>query len=155
MPEIIIDKDRLKRNKKQEPEKKLQKPPEVSMGSIDKIVDVLVNATREKSREFTNIDRMQGRLFPIIDMINAGRKYIIEIATFRQDAKNYAMVFEKNMPEPPDLLDEWLYRTTQWSKSVGGINQGKMSDLALAQIETMAQKDEGMPGGSDAFRDQQ
>lgn len=149
-----IDSATLRRKKVEEVEEEEEgKPVSVSAGAVDKAIDLAFNPSREKLREVTIIDRVQGRLFPIIDMIIAGRKQIIEVALYRQDKYEYTKVFKKKRPIPPNLLDEFLYRTAQWQKSVLGTNLTKITDIALAETETRAGEDGDLPSGADAWKE--
>lgn len=153
-----LDPDKLKRSK---PKKEEETPPEkeekVSAGKVDKLVDFIFNPSREKMREVTIIDRMQGRLFPLLDMVNAGRKYCMEIALFRQNSTEYkrlALLYGKPaQPTPPDLLDEFLFRTAQWQKSVAGKNLERGMDMVLAEIETRVEGDDGFGGKSGMYEE--
>ena len=120
---------------------------------IDKIVDLAFNPSRDKIREVTIIDRIQGRMFPQLDMINFMRSYCLEIANYRQSPENYKALFGKSRPVPPEPLDELLYRTAQWQKSVGGRNLEKLTDIALAETETKAGEDEFGIDSADAYKD--
>ena len=128
----------------------------VSAGPIDKALELAFNPTREKIREVTIIDRMQGRLLPQLDVVNTSVDYVLQIATYRQ-AKNvfkqnykgkktdedyqkdlaaYMLGFSMDKPEPPNLGDEVIYRMAQWQKSVAGKNLERITDIALAETET-------------------
>lgn len=109
---------------------------------IDRVIDLAFNPSRDKIREVTIVDRIQGRLFPLLDVINAGQQYILETALYRQSAVEYKKLFKQPRPIPPNFLDELLYRTAQWQKSVGGKNLERAIDIALAETETRA-PDEG------------
>ncbi len=126
--------------------------PPVSAGAVEKALDLAFNPSREKLREVTIIDRVQGRLFPLIDVINTGRQYCLEVAVYRQNADEYSRVFKKKRPISPNLLDEFLYRTAQWQKSVQGANLTKITDIALAETETRSgEEGEGYGGAADAW----
>jgi len=143
--------DRGRRKPEEEPEAEEfeapREPPPVTEGTVGgKIVDVVVNATREKLREFTIIDRMQGRIFPILDMMNTLASNCIQIATFRQDKRAYQRAYARRRPELLDnILDEYLYRVAQWQRSVQGKALDKMWDVVLAETEVRA-NDEEEPG---------
>ncbi len=147
---LRADPDALRRNRpvKDDDEELARPPASVSAGSVDKVIDLAFNPTREKIREVTIIDRMQGRLFPQLDMINAGRHYLLEIAMHRQDPEAYEKKFKQKRPVSPDLLDELLFRTAQWQKSVLGKNLDRATDIALAETETKTEEDMGGGGGS-------
>ena len=134
----MSDKDRYKRDKTKEKEPKESEEVKVSAGAVDKVIDLAFNPTRDKIREVTVIDRIQGRLFPQLDMINLGRAYVLEIALYRQDKERYAKEFEKDRPTPPNLLEEFIFRTAQWSKSIAGKNLERAIDIALAETEAKA-----------------
>lgn len=128
-------------------------PPPVSSGPIDKVIDLAFNASREKIREVTIIDRIQGKLFPIIDMIITGRNYILEVALFREDAEAYQAKYKRPRPVTPNLLDEFLFRTAQWQKSVAGKNLERITDIALAETERGIEESD-IAGGKDAWKDE-
>lgn len=134
----------LKRNKPQErPSPRTEEPPKVSAGSIDKVIDLAFNASRDKMREVTIIDRLQGRLLPLLDVINISWQYVIMIAEFRADPALYAQLHpDSPVPVPPELIDEYIYRIAQWQKSVAGRNLEKAIDLALAEMETKGDDEE-------------
>ena len=148
-----VDPSRLRRNvpppREEEPEPSTQP---VSAGPVDRVIELAVNPTRDKIREVTSIDRMQGRLFPLLDMINTGRQYILEVAMYRQDPAAYRAKFKRARPVPPDLLDEFMYRSAQWQKSVAGKNLERATDIALAEMEARATEEDGLKG-ADAWED--
>lgn len=127
-------------------------PPPVSSGPIDKVVDYSFNPSRDKIREMTIIDMMQGRLLPTVDVTNTMYHYCIEIAAYREDEILYQEVYGQPKPIPPDIIDEYLYRTAQWQKSVKGQNMRYAMDLALAEQEAKAGEDDGS-GFTDAWKD--
>lgn len=109
----------------------------VSAGPIDRVIELAFNPTREKIREVTIIDRMQGRLFPIMDTSDSLFLECIKIATYRQSPALYKKVFLDDVPAPVmDILGELMYRTAQWQKSVAGKNLERATDIALAETET-------------------
>ncbi len=120
-----------------------EKAPPVSAGAVDKVIDLAFNPTRDKIREVTMVDRMQGRLFPQLDMINMGRAYILEIAHYRKDKIAYKVLYKKDFPESPNLLEEFIFRSAQWQKSIGGKNLERAIDIALAETEAKAGEDIG------------
>lgn len=128
------------------------KPIPVSAGAIDRVVDYAFNPSRDKIREVTSIDRIQGRLLPQLDILDIVWQHITEIALFRQDSDEYEHMFEKKRPVPPNLIDEFTYRTAQWQKSVGGANLKSAIDLALAETESRAAEDDGF-SNVDAWKD--
>lgn len=110
--------------------------PSVSAGPIDKVIELAFNPTRDKIREVTIIDRMQGRLFPVMDALNALFINCVEVATYRQSKQVYVSLFHKLQPSQLNIAEEMLYRIAQWQKSVGGKNLEKAADIALAETET-------------------
>lgn len=143
---VKIDPASIKRNRPApEPEPAL--PPSVSAGNVDKVIDLAFNPSRDKIREVTVVDRIQGRLFPQLDMINAGRSYVMEIALYRQSTEEYEMKYKKAKPEAPNLLEEFIYRTAQWQKSIAGKNLERAIDIALAETETRGIDDGDMNDG--------
>lgn len=144
MQEPRIDSSKLKRKAKIEKDEVVEEQAaKVSAGPVEKIVEYVFNPTRDKIREVTIIDRMQGRLFPIIDMINGDRQYLLEIAAYREDKTAFREVYGRDKPLPPNSLDDLLYRTAQWQKSVGGINLNRATEIALTEVEAKAMEDEG------------
>lgn len=148
----VIPTEFLKRSKgegKPEPD---EKPVSVTAGVISRIVDFAFNPTRDKIREVTSIDRIQGHLLPQLDIVDMVWQYSIEIALFRQDANEYERLFNKKRPIPPNLIDEFTYRTAQWQKSIQGVNLRSAIDIALAETEARTGEEEGL-GGVDAWKD--
>lgn len=113
------------------------KPPEsVSAGPVDKVIELAFNPSREKLREVTIIDRMQGRTFPLIDTMSSLFLDCIKVAAYRQSPTGYQAVFEEDQPPPLfDIMGEYLYRTAQWQKSIAGKNLERATDIALAETE--------------------
>jgi len=133
---------------------KLEKKSEgVSAGTIDRVIDYAFNPSREKIREMTIVDRLQARYFPMLDTINLGRQYCMEVAIYRQDKKVYKVKFNKEKPIMPNLLEEFVYRTAQWQKSIAGKNLEKATDIALAEIETKFGGEEDMFKGEDVWKE--
>ena len=130
-----------------------QKGTNVSLGGVDKVIDLLGNPTRDKLRETTYINRYQASLFPLLDTLNRAWDYVIAQAWYIKDVKEYKKKYPKLAEEakktrgnsieplPPDLADELLVRISQWNRSIAGRTVEKMSDLALAQIESQMQED--------------
>ncbi|KKL61467.1 hypothetical protein LCGC14_2195020 [marine sediment metagenome] len=147
----MVDKPDVKRRtppgSKEEAE---PKPEPVSAGPVDKIVELVYNPTRKKIKEMTFISVEQGRLFPQLDIIDLMWQHVIEVATFRQDQDNYARVYGRPRPIPPNLIEEFTYSSAQWQKSIGGTNLKSATDIALAEIETKGDS-EGDGLGSDGF----
>lgn len=127
--------------------KKDEENPEITRGTIDRILDVAFNASKDKMREVTVVDRMQGRLLPLLDVINVSWNYILEVSAYRFDKEAFAEIFEADRPAEPNLIEEYIYRICQWQKSVAGLNLNKAIDLALAEMETKADDQEAISGG--------
>jgi hypothetical protein len=127
----------------------------VSAGPIDRVIELAFNPTREKIREVTIIDRMQGRLFPVMDTSNSLFLECIKIALYRQSPKLYRETFREDKPAPVfDIEGELLYRTAQWQKSVAGKNLERATDIALAETETRGPDDDDQRfGGSSGYED--
>ena len=134
------------RSKPAQKEPVVREEVSVSAGAIDRVIDLAFNPTRDKIREVTIVDRMQGRMFPQLDMISLGRRYCLEIALCRQDEKEYERLFGQERPISPDLIDEFLFRTAQWQKSVAGKNLERATDIALAETEVRAGEEDGTEG---------
>lgn len=126
-------------------------PPPVSAGPVDKVIELAFNPTRDKIREVTIIDRMQGRLLPQLDLIMITWQHVIEIATYRQDSVKYKTTYKRDAPISPNLIDEYMYRIAQWQKSVAGRNLERATDIALAETETRGEEGEG--SGGDAWKE--
>jgi len=147
-------KDIVKRTRKEgvAPVKVPEQSVPVSAGPIDRVIDLAFNPSRDKIREMTVIDRMQGRLLPQLDMVNMLFRYCVEIALYRQDPLAYAGQFGRPKPVPPDALDELVFRTAQWQKSIAGKNLERATDLALAEQEAKSGEGEDT-FGQDAWKD--
>jgi hypothetical protein len=144
--QLVIDKSKLKRTKK------IDKAPQetevrVDQGYVKEAMSLAFNPTPEKIREVTIIDKRQAKLFPMLDVISSLMTGCIEIAAYRQNKDKYFELFQKEKPdELKSHLNELLYRTAQWQKSEKGANLTKITDIALAQVETRAGDDEGYAG---------
>jgi len=149
---IKIDNEKLKRTRvKEEEQEPESKPTPVSAGAVEKGMDLAFNPTREKMPEVTIINPMQGRLFPILNLVDLGLQGCLEKAQYREDKEKYAVIHKKLKPVSPNYIDELLYRTAQWQKSIEGRNLTKICDIALAEVETEAGEKEGLSGGTDVW----
>jgi hypothetical protein len=142
---LPIDPASLRRNKPQ-PADPQPESPAAANALRASIVELAFNPTREKIREVTIVDRMQGRLLPLLDLEAQGWEYIIEIATYRQDSGLYAKLYGKPKPAQINSINEYTYRLAQWQKSVAGKNLERATDIALAETENKGD-DEGDEGG--------
>lgn len=131
--------------------KKEKEEMSVSAGKIDKFLELVFNPSDEKIREVTVIDRRQGRLLPQLDILNTTWGYIIEVAAYRKDSVAYADVYERPYPIEPNLGKEFVKRTAQWQKSINGLNLTKAVDIALAEMETRVEEEDGEIGKGDAW----
>jgi hypothetical protein len=147
-----LNPDRLKRAAQPEPEVE-EEPLPVSAGPIARVIELSFNPTREKMREMTVVDRFQGRLFPQVDMINSIWHYLLEISFYRMDKTLYAKTFKRPMPMAPDDLDNLLFRTAQWQKSIQGLNLGKAVEVAMIEQERQPVDDGTGGGGADPFKE--
>ena len=144
----MTTRDDLKRNKPaQEEEDAVEEA--VSAGRIDKLTDLAFNPTKEKIREMTIIDRVQGRLLPLVDLIDYMRHDCIERAYYRQNSELYKKLFERDHPLPLEPLGEFTYRMAQWQKSVQGKNLERATDIALAETEARTGEEEGLAGSAE------
>ena len=134
--------DRQVRKRSLPPKQEEPAEPRVSQGSIDKVIDLAFNPTREKIREVTVIDRMQGRLLPQLDIVCTMRDYVIEVAEYRENPDAYAEKYDKEFPEQPKVIEDFIYRLAQWQKSVQGKNLERATDIALAETETRGEREE-------------
>ena len=133
----------LKREGKPLVEEEIEpKPRAVSAGAVDKIADYLCNPNDETFREVTFIDRQQGRLLPLVDIIDEGLQYMMESILYRHNSTEYGKIFERNQPIPPNLLHSLVFRTAQWQKSVDGRNFKELKELGLTELEARTMDDE-------------
>jgi len=146
---IKIDKDRIQRKKLAGEEEEETRKVEVSAGAIERIIDLAFNPSREKIREVTSVDRVQARLLPQLDIIDLMWQYAIEVAAYRQDAVQYKQVYKRKKPSVPGLIEDFIYRTAQWQKSVQGMNLKSAIDLALAETEARTEEEGDTLGGFD------
>lgn len=150
-PKIQIDREKIRRNRPEnEKEKKKPEPLATTAGTIDKVVDYAFNPSREKIREMTSVSPAQAKLLPQMDIVDMMWDFVIEVSLYRQSSELYQKVFEeegKARPIPPRIIDDFVYRTAQWQKSVHGMNLKSAIDLALAETETKAGE------GGDLFSD--
>ena len=144
-----VDPALLRRARPAKVEDPKPEPPPLTSGAIDKIVDLALNPSRETIRGFTNIDRIQGKLLPQLDIIDLVWQYIIEVAAYRLNTKEYERVYKQKMPKVPNLIDEFTYRTAQWQKSVMGKSLQSAIDLALAETETRSGEEDILGHGRD------
>lgn len=123
-------------------------PPPAANALRASVVELAFNPTREKIREVTIVDRMQGRLLPLLDLESQGWDYVIEVAAYRQDSNLYKEIFKKSKPSQIDLIETYTYRLAQWQKSVAGKNLERATDIALAETENKAEEkgDDGTHG---------
>ncbi len=146
---------KLRKPKAIDPEDIPAEEVKVSQGPVEKAMDLAFNATREKLREVTIIDKTQARLFPILDVVNMLWGGAIEVAMYRENKESYAKAFAKlGRTKPNEIMipgDELLYRTAQWQKSTNGQNLTKITDIALAETETRNNDDSDLSGASDAW----
>ena len=146
-PKLEVKRTRKVESKETEP----KKSEAVSAGTIEKALDLAFNPSREKLREVTIIDRLQGRLLPLLDLVNLGQQYILEIAHYRADSVAYRTIFEKDKPISPNFLDDLMYRIAQWQKSVAGTNLTKITDIALAEMEIRGEEEPDKYGITDPY----
>ena len=126
----------------------------VSAGPVDRVIELAFNPTRDKIREVTIIDRMQGRLFPIMDTVDALFLDCVKIAAYRQSPEVYEEVFKEKEPAPmADIMGELLYRTAQWQKSVAGKNLERATDIALAEMEAREPMEDDPLGSKRGYED--
>jgi hypothetical protein len=135
-------------------ESRIKEKESVSAGAIDRVIDLAFNPTRDKLREVTIIDRMQGRTFPVIDTMNSLFLECIKVAVYRQSPELYEEVFEEEHPILVfDVLGEFLHRTAQWQKSVAGKNLERATDIALAETEKETAEDQQYGPGGRGYED--
>lgn len=126
----------------------------VSAGAIDRVIDLAFNPTRDKLREVTIIDRMQGRTFPVIDTTNSLFLECIKVAVYRQSPELYFQVFEEDHPPLVfDILGNFLHFTAQWQKSVAGKNLERATDIALAETEREPSDEQQYGPGGRGYED--
>ena len=128
----------------------------VSAGPVDRVIDLAFNPSREKLREVTIIDRMQGRTFPLIDTMGSLFLDCIKVAAYRESPETYPQVFDEDHPPVVfDVMREYLLYTAQWQKSIAGKNLERATDIALAETEKEPGEDQGdqYGGGDRGYRD--
>ena len=153
MNKINIDKEKIRRSKVnngKEDDEEQKEPMPVVAGAIEKIADYLLNPSREKIREVTSISQIQAKLLPQLDLIESIWQYVIEIATYRQNTANYKQAFKRPYPISPSTIDDFIYRTAQWQKSVNAMNLKSGLDLALAEVQArMGEEGDRLDGFGD------
>lgn len=128
--------------------RRLREKGAVSAGPVDKVIELAFNPSREKLREVTIIDRMQGRTFPLIDTMSSLFLDCIKVAAYRQSPTNYQEVFEEIQPPPLyDIMGEYLFRAAQWQKSIAGKNLERATDIALAETEKSTEEEDQYAAG--------
>ena len=97
----------------------------------------------DKLKQFTTITRFQAEIFPLFDVIIAGRRHIIDIAAYNQNPIAYKKDIKKldkdhpGIPIVPDFGSILVTSIAEWQRSLGKENfANKLSDLALADIES-------------------
>lgn len=144
----------MNRERKSQAKEDVSKSVSVSAGAIEKVVDYVANPTRDKIREVTIISRTQGLVFPLLDMLQMGKRYLLQVAEYRIDPEAYGKEHpDAPIPENPDMLDEYEYRVAQWQKSVSGSNFKELIQLALTELEVKAAEDDGFGNTADAWKD--
>ena len=134
--------------------RRLREKGAVSAGAVDKVIDLAFNPSRDKLREVTIIDRMQGRMFPLIDTINGLFLDCVKIAAYRESPETYEGVFEETHPPIVfDVMGEYLVRAAQWQKSVAGKNLVRATDIALAETEKDMGDDENQYPSNRGYED--
>jgi len=126
---------------------KKEEPPPVSAGPILKFLEYTFNASDDKLREVTIIDRRQGQLLPQFDVINTTWENIIEVAAYRKDSDAYKVIYERPCPIEPNLGKIYVKRVAQWQKSIGGMNLKEAVNIALAEMETRVDEENDGYGG--------
>lgn len=135
-------KDKLKEKAQQADERVERTEPEpmpVSAGPIDKVVDMVFNASREKELEFTNLDRNQVRLIPQLVIEDLMWDYCEGIMWWRYDRDKYEQIYKTDTPPTTgNLIKEFVHLTAQCNKSLEGKNMQSAIDVTLADIEREA-----------------
>ena len=141
------------REEDEEEEQAEEQPKSVSQGPVERIVDLTLNASREKLREYTVVSELQGRLFPLMDVMNGIFLECVEVATYRLSKDLYKKLYKQPMPRQGNVMDDLLYRTAQWQKSIKGKGLDRALDLALAETENRMENEfssEGERGYEDS-----
>jgi hypothetical protein len=147
---LPIDPASLRRNKPPVAEIPPE-PPAAANALRATIVELAFNPTREKIREVTIVDRMQGRLLPLLDLEAQAWESVLETALYRQDSNLYQKVFSRPRPLPINPIAEYTYRLAQWQKSVAGKNLERATDIALAETENKGDEEGDMDGRPDPW----
>ena len=151
-----IDKSKIKdvKRKREVIEEVVEEEPKpVTQGSIDKVLDYAFNPSREKIREMTNIDRIQARWLPQLDVANDMWDYLDQIALYNYDPKEFEVLYKRKYPLAPNIIELFTYRTAQWQKSVAGSNLKAAIDLALSEQENKPGEYDDNGTGYDPYKD--
>lgn len=126
-------------------------PGPVAWAIQAKAIDLAFNPSDEALPSFTIIDKFQGRLFPLIDLIDVIWNDVLEVAHYRQSKDEYKRLFGRPRPKQSDWLRSLLLSTARWQKSIGGTNLTKITEIALAETDTRAEDDGEGLGNLDAW----
>ena len=133
---------RLKRDKpKPEDQKAKRRTFAVSAGEFGSLIDGIFNTSREKMPEFTVITPQQGQIFPFLSTLNKIFNNCIEVATYRQSPDVYKAIYNEDKPKEVDVIDEFLFSTAQWQKSIRGKTLDAGTDLIKTDMETKAREE--------------
>jgi len=121
------------------------KPPPVSLGAVDSIVDALINTSPEKLLELTDFDRNQVTLVPQVVVIDDMWDYVEQVASYRTDKEHYFKLFKRRYPEVPATSRKFVHVLAQTRRSLGGKMKKALEDMALAELETRT-PDDGVGG---------
>lgn len=132
---MAIDKKNLKRKKTKTDEDGENEEQKTTAGAIERLVDYAFNPSDEKLREMTVINRMEGMLLPIVDILGTERQNILDIVSYRYDPTAFEKIARKKYPESPDLVALFVKRKAQWNKSIEGRNLKEAINVTLADIE--------------------
>jgi hypothetical protein len=134
--------------------RRLKERGAISAGAVERVIDLAFNPSRDKLREVTIIDRMQGRTFPLIDTMNGLFLECVKIAAYRESPGTYEATFEESHPPIVfDVMGEYLMRTAQWQKSIAGKNLERATDIALAETEKGTEEEDQYAGSGRGYED--
>ena len=139
---------RKERKQQEESDKPPQYPP-VSLGPAGAVVDALLNTTPEKMLEFTDLDLNQVTLIPQVLVTDDMWDYLEQIALFRSNRTLFDATYKIKLPKTPNTASKFVLILAQCRRSLGGKTQKALEDLALADLETRNNNDEGMGGTLD------
>lgn len=154
-PKIDMDEVRAKLEarraaKKQADHKKPEdEPVQVAAGPVDKITDVLINPFGLKILELTNLDRNHVALIPHVLTVDAMWDNCIEVAAYRNNIEQYRIDYGRDKPlDRTDIVKDFVLLIARCRRSLQGLTQKALEELALADLDSRGNEGGGNLGGS-------